>query len=259
MIHHFSVTRLVAASLFIFVTTADDAIWLCKLIAPGSAYPLWSRLIHAITFVVTLQIACIISWIIYFLLDKSLLDIIANQKNLVRIIGASITWLIAIVLLTKKMIKKYHIKNFNVKINNQITQDNKDYYYQSITQNEETLSLEQNKALNNEVISSDIEQRKLNKDENTDKVGSPQVITVIMLTLGGALDEIMCFPSLLMGDIFGIVELSISCFLASVSILIILYFLLNQCKPLLDLMDRIPLYVVVFFFAIIQTILIIFE
>lgn len=78
--------------------------------------------------------------------------------------------------------------------------------------------------------------------------------TVFSLALMGALDEVTYFPSLLIGGTFTGVELAVGAFVSCSVILIVITCLLGTFQPLLELMDKIPLYAVVALFATILTI-----
>ncbi len=78
--------------------------------------------------------------------------------------------------------------------------------------------------------------------------------TVFSLALMGALDEVTYFPSLLIGGTFTGLELSVGAFVSCSVILIVITCLLGTFQPLLELMDKIPLYAVVALFATILTI-----
>ncbi len=82
----------------------------------------------------------------------------------------------------------------------------------------------------------------------------PSIPVIITFTTLGALDEISYFPALLMGNIFTPTELCVGAFFASVIILVVITLFLAQCKPLVDCLDRIPLYGIVGMFAVILTV-----
>ena len=83
--------------------------------------------------------------------------------------------------------------------------------------------------------------------------GRPSPWTVISLTTLGALDEVSYFPSLLLGKFFTPLDLCIGTFIAACLILVVVTLFLSQCKPVLDWLDRIPLYGIVLVFALALT------
>jgi hypothetical protein len=70
----------------------------------------------------------------------------------------------------------------------------------------------------------------------------------------GAADEIMCFPGLILGGTFSYAELAVGCLVASVVLLMILCSLYAMFRPVFDALDKIPLFVIVGVFALVQTI-----
>jgi hypothetical protein len=76
---------------------------------------------------------------------------------------------------------------------------------------------------------------------------SPTIVA--SLTVLGALDEVSYFPGLLVGHIFSPLDLCLGTALAASIIVILVTFCLSHCRPLLDCLDRIPLYGVLCGFA----------
>lgn len=82
---------------------------------------------------------------------------------------------------------------------------------------------------------------------------------VLSMTIAGAADEIMCFPPLLLGNTFSLLELSAGCLAACVSLIVILLSFYAMFRPVFEVLDRIPLYAVVTLLAVIQTVDIMYE
>ncbi len=78
--------------------------------------------------------------------------------------------------------------------------------------------------------------------------------TVFTLTLMGALDELTYFPSVLIGGTFTGADLAVGAFVSCTIILAVITCLLATFEPILELMDKIPLYGVVAVFATILTV-----
>jgi cadmium resistance protein CadD (predicted permease) len=78
--------------------------------------------------------------------------------------------------------------------------------------------------------------------------------TVFSLAFLGALDELAYFPTLLIGGTFSALELSVGALVACVVILFVITTILARIKPVLDCMDRIPLYAIIAVFATLLTI-----
>ncbi|GAX16937.1 hypothetical protein FisN_5Hh314 [Fistulifera solaris] len=82
---------------------------------------------------------------------------------------------------------------------------------------------------------------------------------VVTMTFVGSLDEIMYFPGLLLGHLFTAWELCLGAFLAGCIMLLVVLTCLRQSQPLMNFLDRIPLYVVVAVFAVVMTVQLIQE
>jgi hypothetical protein len=80
-----------------------------------------------------------------------------------------------------------------------------------------------------------------------------QPLAVMSLTVMGALDEVSYFPALIVGQVFSLAEILLGCVLAVLIMLFVVVQCLAQCRPLLDLLDRVPLYAVVSAFATLLT------
>ena len=79
-------------------------------------------------------------------------------------------------------------------------------------------------------------------------------MVVASLTALGFLDEISYFPTLIVGNVFTVVELLLGTLLAGLIVLGIQVFLFRQCKPLMDFLDeRVPLYAIIACFAVVLT------
>lgn len=263
---------------FIFVTTADDTVWLIPVIT-SERYSAPTRALHCCIFVLGLQLACFFSWMLCLLFGKILTTVHVQSvfgeislNQLVQIIGASICWIIAIYLGYKKIIKWYK----------------KSQSEQSGTDKSREGSRNSGKAA---IKTGDVEaqtaypelaallpQSRTAKSAASYTVSSPQddssgapspfsVTTaaadesggskawfVLTMTLAGAADEIMCFPALMLGGSFSYADLAVGCLLASLALLLILLTLYSYFKPVFDALDRIPLFVVVGLFAMFQTV-----
>ena len=75
----------------------------------------------------------------------------------------------------------------------------------------------------------------------------------------GSLDEMAYFPSLLLAGVFSPLELCLGTLLAAVVMLGVVLYALRPCQPLMQCLDRIPLYAVVTMFAILLTVEFVWE
>lgn len=78
--------------------------------------------------------------------------------------------------------------------------------------------------------------------------------TVIALTTLGALDEISYFPALVLGHVFTAWQLCLGTLLAAMTMLVIVICFLQPFQPIMNWLDRIPLYGIVAIFATVLTI-----
>ena len=221
-------------------TTADDAIWLVPYTAPQ--LPTCTRIIHGILFVATLEVlacSCVI-------IASTLQWIVGEDEEIVLgAIGAGICWVIALVLYIRKWLKRRRRSMAQSELERRTTQQTKNTEYGSTDHHPEEENI---------IDPSDDE------DEEDDKVSStPSPWTVISFTTLGALDEVSYFPTLLLGKIFTPLDLCLGTFFAACIILFIVVFFLHQCQPLLDWLDRIPLYGIVTMFALVLTASVIYD
>jgi hypothetical protein len=232
----FTFSRALLAAVFIFATTADDAVWLVSVLHGKS------KLIHAFTFILTLQMACIGSWVVCISFSNGLISMSSSveehYEDWFQLFAIAITWGIALYLFLKKMLKICR-KRYQDSERVELAVITNLPRYEAITESPPITGA----SFVTNSFSAVLEE----KDES-------KVAFVISMTLTGALDEIVCFPSLMMAGTFTIQELLVGCFLASAVIVIIVYYILDSCKCLLNILDSIPLFVVVAFIATIQTV-----
>ena len=154
-------------------------------------------------------------------------------------IGAGICWCISLVLYIRKWLKRRRrARQPMEEHDSRSTEKETSNLYGSIGDAQDSSS------------SSEEEDK-----DNDDKVSSkPSPWTVISFTTLGALDEISYFPSLILGKIFTPLDLMLGTLFASIMVLIVVVFFLSRCKPILDWLDRIPLYGIVAAFALVLTV-----
>ena len=90
--------------------------------------------------------------------------------------------------------------------------------------------------------------------ENQNGTRRFQPFTVCSLTFLGGLDELTYFPTLIIGKTFTFYQLSFGALLACFFILIVITTILSKCRPVLEWMDSIPLYVIISIFALFLTV-----
>jgi len=220
------------------LTTADDAVWLVRYVASPSLH-LSTRIIHAILFVATLECLTIGCVIVAFFLQKS----IGDDTYTMGIVGAAICWILALFFFVRKTIKKRRRRRSSVAQSSTCTIE-----YGAINDGD------RENARHVDDASSSSSSSNSTQGEHLDEIPQePSIWTVITLTTIGALDEISYFPGLLIGGLFSPVELCIGTFLASLLVLAVVGCFIARFKPLLKLLDKIPLYGIISAFAIVLT------
>ena len=248
----FSVVGVLLASAFVFVTTADDTVWLIPVIATPR-HTVSSRSLHCAIFVIGLQFACFISWCLCVTFGKVAASIHVRSifgnisvERTVQIIGALICWLITIILGYKKVCKWCRITNPRENSSPRKTATEMSPLV-TPPENAGSASLQRLNSPTNVCY--------LNSSTSTEQEQEgARPWFVLTMTLAGAADEIMCFPGLMLAGTFSYAELAIGCLVASLALLGILLSMYATFKPVFDMFDRIPLFVVVGMFAVIQTV-----
>lgn len=234
-----SLARLAGATVMVTLTTVDDAIWLVPYTAPH--LPLSTRIIHGVLFILTLELlvcACVaVSSLFQWAVSTKKISNIKwpNDEIILGAIGAAICWAIAIFLFIKKCLKKRRCA---------AQRDNPDK-----SENGRDLHRASTHRVSNQYGSVNT-----NEDEDDRISSSPSPWAVMSFTTLGALDEVSYFPSLLLGGMFTPFDLCMGTFLASCIVLAVVTFFLARCKPVLDFLDRIPLYGIISAFATVLTI-----
>ncbi|KAL3802968.1 hypothetical protein HJC23_011591 [Cyclotella cryptica] len=238
-----SLAKLAGATVTVTLTTADDAIWLVPYTAPY--LPLSTRITHGLLFILTLEVlACgcvaissLFQWVVASKKTSSEVKW-PDEEIILGSIGAGLCWVIAIALFVRKYLKKRR------------------------------RAAEQGLHLSDRELHRAVTQKVSNQygsipseDDNDENLVSsrPSPWAVISFTTLGALDEVSYFPSLLLGGIFTPYDLCLGTFFAACIVLAVVTLFLAQCKPLLDFLDRIPLYGIVATFATALTLGVIFD
>ncbi len=233
----------VGAAIVIFVTTADDALWLLPMLT-SPKLSIYSRCIHALTFIVGLQFVVGMCTILVRLLGTAILKY-TDFDDLDKF-AAGIAWMIAFVFWLRSYLKRRR----------------KAASKAASLQGQSYGSVLPDDAINDNSISkceanSDANRKVCNGLEEEDPRASPSntmPCTVLGLTILGALDELAYFPTLLLSGTFTYLQLAFGALCACLAILLIIVFFLTRFRPLLEFFDRIPLYVVVAAFALLMTI-----
>lgn len=221
--------RLVGATLTVALTTADDAVWLVPYVV-SNQLPIQHRVIHAVLFVGTLE-----TMVLLCVLTAETIRSFVTNDYILGALAATLCWGIALFLYIKKILKKRRreIQQANAPlINNNLSLDDGSSYG----------------SVPYHAPDSD--------DNNVGEGGAVSLSpwTVVSLTFLGALDEVSYFPSLLLGKVFSPLDLCLGTFLAACLVLSVVTLFLSRSQPLLDCLDRIPLYAILSIFATILTV-----
>lgn len=213
-----SFCKLLAATLTILITTLDDCVWLVPFVAKRK-----TALCHGSLFVATLTgMAILVSGITCWFSSR-----LAVSRTILEVSGALFCWLLAGYLLYRSVQRRRRHQH-------QLFQRDKE---------EETPI----------IASSNLPFYESTSTTSVPDDDTAQPWMIVTLTFVGSIDEIMYFPGLLLGHLFTAWELCLGAFLAACIMLIVVMTCLRQCKPLVDWLDHIPLYVVVAIFAVVMT------
>ena len=236
--------RLLAATLTVAATTADDAVWLVPYIL-SHHLPIHHRILHGIIFVGTLQVM-----ILLCVLMAHTIGLFVTEEYILGAIGATLCWGIAIFLLAKKMIKSK--KRREAMLRKVARQGEGPLLVVGTTDTNSVVPVDDGSSYGSVPTTSDTAQEPENASEEGGVSWSPWV--VVSLTMVGSLDEVSYFPSLILGKVFSPFELCLGTLLAACLIVAVVGLFLSRCRPILEVLDRIPLYAVLFVLATILTI-----
>lgn len=258
-------TGLVGATATVFVTTLDDSVWLIPYVG-SSSLGRWTesaRLMHAATFVFTLECMAVMACLIALAIEAGALRFWKNdqsQEDRIEIvtgsIGAILCWCMALFLYIKKLRKRQQRQQQNstdeerVRLSNSNTNDRS----QNQQQSSSSYGSSRSENRNDGTVDNRYQQRFDNTEEDDYEEQENSLGTVMSLTLLGSLDEVSYFPAVIVGNIFTPLELCLGTLLASLLILLMVTTCLAQYKPLAECLDRIPLYGIIGMFGTILTV-----
>lgn len=238
---------LTGATLTVVVTTLDDAVWLVPYLASPSLTKK-VKVFHGLLFVgtlVSLAAACVL---LAQAIQRTAFSFLSPEKTelILGAIGASLCWIIALVLFVRKVLKRKRRAE-----QARLMEEEEDTEAGELNNNQTTYGSSQQ-------ATPDVHQGShADERQETPSIMSPW--TVVSLTTLGALDELSYFPALVIGGVFSPLELCVGTLLASIVILLIVTCFLARLQPVVDCFDRIPLYAIVAVFAAALTIETIFD
>ncbi|KAG7373496.1 hypothetical protein IV203_034220 [Nitzschia inconspicua] len=253
---------LLGATTLVLLTTIDDCVWLIPFLAvPPSRRG--EGIVHALVFLTTLVMLslglCVVTVIVSTVLLSKTVETqvpsssdhsttIENADLILGAIGALWCWAIAAYLIFKRWRKKRKKQQLETAQEALTTSEDDD--------NVQSAAKERGGGNYGSIPPED------NQQHDTDRRNGkpPKVGMVILLTFLGFLDELVYFPSLILGNIFSVAELSVGIFLAGCVMIAIVTVALAPCQPIIDWIDNhIKLYMVVTMFAILLTIQVIYD
>jgi hypothetical protein len=234
-----SATGLAGATATVIVTTLEDCVWLVPFVAHAPSVSV--ALIHAGIFVVTFELLAIGISLVTFLLGGSLQGVLGLGDIVLGAVGALLCWILAAYLYLRARRKRREREALPSS-----SQPDAKGEYGSLESADGDLNAA---ASDNGPGPGD--------GESQGQGAQPWMI--VTLTILGSLDEVSYFPALILGGVFTATELCLATLLSSLIILVVLHFFLTQCQPLLDVLDSIPLYGIVAFFAVLLSIEVVWE
>jgi hypothetical protein len=230
-----SLARVAAATGTVLLTTLDDAVWLVPFVG-GNAQT--TAVFHGVVFCATLTAMAVIVSLVTVLCRDRLVE--GWSERAWTAVGAGLAWVLALFLLYRQL-RKQRRRRAQVEAAAQ-AQAAGDFG-----------SSETDPLLRTPPLIPEATSRRRRAD------GGPQAWMVVSLTFLGSLDEISYFPPLILGGVFTPGEVCLGTLLAALCMLVIVGVFLRPCTPLMDALDRIPLYAIVMGFASLLTLELLWE
>lgn len=241
-----TVAGVVGATSTILLTTLDDCVWLVPFVAQASSRSVaWE---HASLFAATLIGLTTVVSILTIILQQGVHRVASTKIDFDLIwcgVGAAFCWGLAGYFYFRSWQKKKRRQREAAERQD----EEKLLGVQSTSYGSDCVKQTEGVTCNSISLASSPDS---DHDSHT-AVTSAQPLAVISLTVVGALDEVSYFPALIVGKVFTVPELVLGTLLTVIIMLFVVLQCLAQCRPLLDLLDRVPLYAVVAAFAILLT------
>ena len=226
-----------------------DSIWLASFVAqaPSRKVAVQHGCIYCVSFV---SLTSTVSLITYGMREglsstsSSTMTILKND-DLWEVLGAVLCWSLAGLLYYKSWLKKAKKQQNNPIQSDVVMEKDAEVYVEMVAKSEDGKE-EEGEVFDSLIVDSPTD------DEVVEHQGA-QPYMVVSLTIAGSLDEVSYYPALILGNVFSVAELIIGTVLSALTLLLFVSVFLTQCRPALDLINRIPLYVVVTLFSIFIT------
>jgi len=247
-----SAAGLTGATVTVVATTIDDAVWLVPYVGSRRKWSWSARIVHALLFVATLEglsmASVLVAWIIAATTTSSSSSSSGNPKRdeiILGSIGAALCWGLAIFFFVQKWLKK---RRRQLQREQQQQQQAEERAPLTTSSSEPVAG---GGAAPYDSVTPGESEPTNDADPKSTSCGT--MLTIVSLTTLGALDEVSYFPALVVGGIFSPLEICLGTMLAAVLILLVVTCFLSQCKPLVECLDRIPVYAVIAVFATVLT------
>ena len=237
-----SLTGLAEATLTILLTTLEDCVWLVPLVAQASSPQI--AFVHGAIFVATFVGLSIAICAAAVLLQEGLAQQVSSADLILEGAGAILCWSLAAFFYYKAWSKRKRKQRQR----EQEELRHADTEYGAVEATPEM-----------EGLVSQVGHGGALETTEPAATDSIQAWRIISLTVAGSLDEISYFPGLVAGGIFTPTELCLGTLLASLIILALVDLLVRRCKRCLHILDQIPLYAVIGFFAVVLTLEVVWD
>jgi hypothetical protein len=240
--------RVLGATTTILLTTMVDTIWLVPFVAqaPTRNIAVEHGTIYLLSYVALTSTVSLATFAFREGLSSTTSTEATSKVDVDEIssaVGALLCWILAGLLFYKAWLKKHAIVINDQSEGSGDANGTEGLLEMAQTHNDPTGS--------SRVIDSGAADELISTDEGSDQSGQPWM--VMTLTIAGSFDEVSYYPSLILGNVFSVTELIIGTVVAALVMLVVVTMFLTQCQPVLNLIDRIPLYLVVTLFAILIT------
>uniref|UniRef100_A0A7S3Z850 Uncharacterized protein n=1 Tax=Lotharella globosa TaxID=91324 RepID=A0A7S3Z850_9EUKA len=265
----------------IFVSTASEASWLAPFLT-STKYSKWARCLHAAVFIFALQAAVFASWLLAHFGAKVLHHVITVERLhwstevVLNIAAASLTWLLALWLFVRKWLRQRRWSRrgpgqgeYNEvggrrggargsgTTSTQISRNNSSSKF--LVADDLDVSIDDLEDLEDKPIQGygsfyDSDEEEELAEKRKDCAQSAQPATVLVLSILGAMERVRYLPMILMSKTFTLEDLALGVAIASVSVIAMLIGCLSYSKFVLRVLERVPLWLVVAFFATVITV-----
>jgi hypothetical protein len=260
-----SFSGVLEATFTVALTTLEDCVWLVPLVAQASSSTV--GILHGLVFVATFLALSIATCIVALVLQEGVAQYVEETDILFEAFGAALCWVIGGYFYwkayTKRRARKLARAQREPPMSIKLIGDSEEQTYGSVPAGPSSHSGTHNNALLAHAPDSNLtEESRDYVDDSSGEVDSYgadsitpfQPWTIISLTIAGSLDEISYFPGLIVGQIFTPVELCLGTLFASLLILALVDLLVRRFAGCLTILDKVPLHGVIFAFAILLTV-----